>query len=154
MSLPEHVGVDEGFIPFGLKLRMAPEYTRGQHIRIHEFEVEVNQVEKFRSTEDTQFLQTFTLPTIIEQPPDLPLLNLSHMESLDACGFLLVDSHQRKVTRRHPLVLEERIYYRPSPGGVNLDRRWARMDIKVSFSVLHLIVLPMGVRRTKKMRRR
>ena len=103
MSLPEHVGVQEGFILLGLKLRMTPEYTGGQHIRILEFDVEVNQVGKFCLTEDTPFIQTFPLPTILEQPPHLPLLNPCHMESLDACGFLLVGSHQRKVTRRHPI---------------------------------------------------
>ena len=35
------------------------------------------------------------------------------------------------MTRRHPMVPEKRIYYRSSVGGVNLDRRWARMDVKV-----------------------
>ncbi|KAF8344086.1 uncharacterized protein EI90DRAFT_3010898 [Cantharellus anzutake] len=131
ISLPEHVGIDEGFIPLGLKLRMAPDYAGGQHIRIHEFEVEVDQMEKSRSTEDSQFLQSFPLPTTLEQPPHLPLLNASHMECLDACGLLWTGIEATKATRRRPLVPDGRIYYRPSVGGIDLDRRWARMDVRV-----------------------
>ena len=134
MSLPEHVGVDEGLMHLGLKLRMALEYTGGQHIRIHEFEAEVK---KFRSIEDTQLLRTFPFPTILDQSPHLPLLNATHMESLD--GFLLVDSHQRKGTRRCPMVPEKRIYDRPSVGGVNLDRRWVRMDGQSCYSTFFIL---------------
>lgn len=48
VSIPEFTGTEEGFVPLGLKVRCQPERTGEQRLQLHEFEVEVNQVESFR----------------------------------------------------------------------------------------------------------
>ncbi|KAF9509022.1 hypothetical protein BS47DRAFT_1397287 [Hydnum rufescens UP504] len=129
VSLPQYTAIEEGFIPLGLKIRCPPEKSGERKLRLHEFEAQVYQVEKFRSTPDSRFASTFPIPT--QQPPSVPLLNPNYMEALHACGLLYPHIMSDRATRTHPLIPEGHIFFRPATGGVLLDSRWARMDVKV-----------------------
>jgi hypothetical protein len=88
-----------------------------------------NLILHYRSTPDNRFASTFPIPT--QQPPSVPLLNPNYMEALHACGLLYPHIMSDRATRTHSLIPEGHIFFRPATGGVLLDSRWARMDVKV-----------------------
>ncbi|KAF8610187.1 hypothetical protein BDV93DRAFT_517361 [Ceratobasidium sp. AG-I] len=133
LTAPQHIGCEEGRVPISMRIRSTvPESSNLGSLRLDDFEIEMNQTEKFSSRPMSAYVNAFPVPPREEQPPHMPLLTPHPWQSLYALG--LVVPHECAVgwTRHTYLVSGDRVRFKPSRGGLQLDDDWAKMDTSVT----------------------
>lgn len=78
------------------------------------------------------YLNAFPVPSAEEQPPLMPLLTPHPWQSLYALGLVVPHECAVAWTRHTYLVAGDRVRYKPSQGGLELNEDWAKMDTSVS----------------------
>ena len=100
VSLPQYTDIEEGFVPLGLKIRCPPENSNERQLRLHEFEVEVYQVEKFRYVY-FPFCTLFSRTSDLFIPADLLQTVVSPLRSRSLASSLLPYLCSIRITWRH-----------------------------------------------------
>ncbi|KAB5596483.1 hypothetical protein CTheo_120 [Ceratobasidium theobromae] len=133
VTVPEHVGCEENYVPVSLRVRSnALGASCFGSLRLDDFEIELNQVEKFSSRPMHHYVNSFPVPPPLEQPPCIPLLTPHPWQSLYALGLVVPHEHGITWSKRTHLVAGNRARFKPALGGLDLNDDWAKMDASVS----------------------
>ncbi|KAH9950250.1 hypothetical protein B0H21DRAFT_563589 [Amylocystis lapponica] len=87
-SVPEYVDMTESSFTICLRMRtdgLAESET--QRLRVAGFNVEVEQVERYRSSPSPAYTMLYPVPCASEQPPQIPLLNSNPFQSVFDMGI-------------------------------------------------------------------
>ncbi|KAG8706649.1 hypothetical protein FRC09_002300 [Ceratobasidium sp. 395] len=131
VTVPQHIGCEEKRVPVSIRVRSTvPGSSNLGTLRMDDFEIGLNQTENSRPM--LQYVNAFPVPSESEQPPHEPLRDPHSWHSLYALG--LVVRHESAVawTRQTHLVAGDRVRFKPSLGGLELNEEWAKMDTTVS----------------------
>ncbi|KAG8898327.1 hypothetical protein FRC01_010948, partial [Tulasnella sp. 417] len=131
-GVPEYVGMSEEKIPLSLRVRSTNSDSVNKGLVLEAFDVEVEQMEKFRSVPCERFLSNYPVPPTSQQPPNKPFLTPNPLEGLYSLG-LAAANEAVQWTRTVPMLPTKRVNFRPSPatGGLEVDGEWAKMDLAI-----------------------
>ncbi|KAG9019554.1 hypothetical protein FRB90_000462 [Tulasnella sp. 427] len=131
-GVPEYVGMSEEKIPLSLRVRSTNPDSVNKGLVLEAFDVEVEQMEKFRSIPCERFTTNYPVPPASQQPPNKPFLTQNPLEGLYSLG-LTSTSEAVQWTRTVPMLPTKRVNFRPSPatGGLEVDGEWAKMDLAI-----------------------
>ncbi|KAG8946480.1 hypothetical protein FRC04_011656 [Tulasnella sp. 424] len=131
-GVPEYVGTSEEKIPLSLRVRSTNSDSVNKGLVLEAFDVEVEQMEKFRSVPCERFLSNYPVPPLSQQPPNKPFLTQNPLEGLYSLG-LAAANEAVQWTRTVPMLPTKRVNFRPSPatGGLEVDGEWAKMDLAI-----------------------
>lgn len=131
-GVPEYVGTSEEKIPLSLRLRSTNSDSVNKGLVLEAFDIEVEQMEKFRSVPCERFLSNYPVPPTSQQPPNKPFLTPNPLEGLYSLG-LAAANEAVQWTRTVPMLPTKRVNFRPSPatGGLEVDGEWAKMDLSI-----------------------
>ncbi|QRV86069.1 hypothetical protein RhiJN_14087 [Ceratobasidium sp. AG-Ba] len=132
-TVPQHIGCEEKRVPVSLRVRSSvPGSSNLGSLRLDHFEIQLNQTEKFSSRPMQQYVNAFPVPPEAEQPPFEPLRDPHQWHSLYALGLVVRNDAAVGWTRLTHLVAGDRVRFKPSAGGLELNDDWAKMDTTVS----------------------
>lgn len=134
LDVPQFVGTREGHVPMSVRIRSKHDNpAQSSQLSVQEFDVEVQQVERFWSKACTRYADMFPMAPQEEQPPNVPLLSPHTLHQIATLGLAVAREKTLYTTRTIPLVPTQSVHFRlaPTRGGVSLDREWAKMDINV-----------------------
>ncbi|KAG8945543.1 hypothetical protein FRC00_010077, partial [Tulasnella sp. 408] len=131
-GVPEYVGMSEEKIPMSLRVRSTNSDSVNKGLVLEAFDVEVEQMEKFRSVPCERFVSNYPVPPTSQQPPNKPFLTPNPLEGLYSLG-LAAANEAVQWTRTVPMLPTKRVNFRPSPatGGLEVDGEWAKMDLAI-----------------------
>ncbi|CAE6500537.1 unnamed protein product [Rhizoctonia solani] len=133
VTAPQHIGCEEHRVPLSLRIRandLSP--SNLGTLKLDDFEIEVNQTEKFSSRPMPAYVNSFPVPSPLEQPPHMPLLSPHPWQSLYALGLVVQHDYAVNWSKRTHLVSGNRVRFKPALGGLELNDDWAKMDTSVS----------------------
>ncbi|EUC62189.1 hypothetical protein RSOL_414000 [Rhizoctonia solani AG-3 Rhs1AP] len=133
VTAPQHIGCEEHRVPISLRIRINEHGSSALGtLRLDHFEIEVNQTEKFSSRPMPAYVNSFPVPSWLEQPPHMPLLDAHPWQSLYALGLVVQHDDAVDWSKRTHLVSGNRVRFKPALGGLELNDDWAKMDTSVS----------------------
>ncbi|KAG8748682.1 hypothetical protein FRC10_000073 [Ceratobasidium sp. 414] len=131
VTAPQHIGCEEKRVPVSVRVRSTvPGSSNLGTLRLDDFEIGLDQSEKFRPM--LHYINTFPVPPQSEQPPHEPLLSPHPWHSLYALGLVVRHDSAVAWTRYTHLIAGDRVRFKPSLGGLELNDEWAKMDTTVS----------------------
>jgi len=109
ISLPENVDTNNSSFPICLRLRTQdlPE-AQCKRLRIDGFEVEVEQVEQYRSCPSLVYKALYPLPPASDQPPQSPLRMVHPMKTIYELGLAVLAPSCHTYTRSFSLLPNEK----------------------------------------------
>ncbi|CAE6414008.1 unnamed protein product [Rhizoctonia solani] len=133
VTVPQHIGCEEHRVPLSLRVRANDLGSSSLGtLRLDDFEIELNQTEKFSSRPMPAYVDSFPVPSLHEQPPNMPLLSTHPWQSLYALGLVVQHDYAVNWSNRTHLVSGNRVRFKPALGGLELNDDWAKMDTSVS----------------------
>ncbi|KAJ1309819.1 hypothetical protein OPQ81_006584 [Rhizoctonia solani] len=133
VTAPQHIGCEEHRVPLSLRIRANDLGSSGLgNLRLDDFEIELNQTEKFSSRPMPAYVNSFPVPPLPEQPPHVPLLSPHPWQSLYALGLVVQHDYAVNWSKRTHLLSGNRVRFKPALGGLELNDDWAKMDTSVS----------------------
>ncbi|TDL25017.1 hypothetical protein BD410DRAFT_73598 [Rickenella mellea] len=141
-SVPESLSLDEACVPFTLRLRAdGLEEEHQKRLRLTDFYVDVNQLEKYSTSPSEAYSASFPLPPALSQPPVKELRNAHEMKALyEMC---LIGPARPFQTTRHTFSIvpsDHSGHYTLANGGLNFvtddtpevnARTWLKMDVNI-----------------------
>ncbi|GAB1517700.1 hypothetical protein RhiTH_000750 [Rhizoctonia solani] len=133
VTAPQHIGCEEHRVPVSLRVRANDLGSSSLGtLRLDDFEIEVNQTEKFSSRPMSAYVDSFPVPPSHEQPPNMPLLSPHPWQALYALGLVVQHDYAVNWSQQTHLVSGNRVRFKPALGGLELNDDWAKMDIPIS----------------------
>ncbi|CAE7106800.1 unnamed protein product [Rhizoctonia solani] len=133
VTAPQHIGCEEHRVPISLRIRANDLGSSNLgSLRLDDFEIELNQTEKFSSRPMPAYVNSFPVPSLLEQPPHMPLLSPHPWQSLYALGLVVQNDYAVNWNQCTHLVSGNSVRFKPALGGLELNDDWAKMDTSVS----------------------
>ncbi|KAF8759026.1 hypothetical protein RHS01_02594 [Rhizoctonia solani] len=116
VTAPQHIGCEEHRVPVSLRVRANDLGSSSLGtLRLDDFEIEVNQTEKFSSR---------PMSAYVDSPHP--------WQALYALGLVVQHDYAVNWSQQTHLVSGNRVRFKPALGGLELNDDWAKMDIPIS----------------------
>ncbi|CAE6438478.1 unnamed protein product [Rhizoctonia solani] len=133
VTTPQHIGCEEHRVPISLRIRTNNlSLSSLGTLRLDDFEIQLNQTEKYSSRPMPAYVNSFPVPSLIEQPPHIPLISPHPWQSLYALGLVVQHDCAVNWSKCTHLVPGNRVRFKPALGGLELNDDWAKMDTSIS----------------------